>query len=80
MIADSRDSVGVVTSAELTNIMVRTNKYCKLRQACVTHLGGFVLLQIGVTQLLKIKGTVITNWDRYYKLAQPSFSFFFIVD
>ena len=44
--------------------------YYKLRQACVTNLGTFVLLQLGQT-LLQIGATVVTNWGNYYKLGKP---------
>ena len=37
--------------------------YYKLRQACVTNLGSFVLLQI--------RANVVTNWGSYFKLGQP---------
>ena len=37
--------------------------YYKLRQACVTNWGSFVLLQI--------RENVFTSWGSYYKLGQP---------
>ena len=37
--------------------------YYKLRQACVTNWGRFVLL--------KIRENVVTNWGSFYKLGQP---------
>ena len=36
--------------------------YYKLRQACVTNWGSFVLLQI--------RANVVTNWGSCYKLGQ----------
>ena len=32
---------------------------------------GQTLLQIGAASLLQIRASVITNWDRNYKLGQP---------
>ena len=52
--------------------------YYKLRQACVTNWGSFVLLQIRAnvvtnwaSLLIQIGESVFTNWGRYYKLGQP---------
>ena len=51
--------------------------YYKLRQACVTNWGSFVLLQIRAnvvtnwaSLLIQIGESVFTNWGRYYKLGQ----------
>ena len=32
---------------------------------------GRTLLQIEVASLLRIRASVVTNWDSYYKLGQP---------
>ena len=45
--------------------------YYKLRQACVTNCGSFVLLQIGAASLLQIEASIVTNCGSYYKLGQP---------
>ena len=45
--------------------------YYKLRQACVTNWGSFVLLQIRANVVTNWGSFIITNWGSYYKLGQP---------
>ena len=43
----------------------------KLRQACVTNWGSFVLLQISANVVTNWGSFIITNWgNRYYKIGK----------